>query len=91
VKHSTRQAYDLQSLSNSAADEIRRMAESKARHKRDVVESPEAEQVEQRAELIDLMEILTRSLRDVTDPPQAAPARGRGSSPGRKRSTNRRR
>lgn len=64
VEHNSRQAYDLHSLTNSAADELRRIAESKAKHKRNVVESPEAEQLEQRAELIDLMEILTRSLRN---------------------------
>jgi DNA end-binding protein Ku len=65
VERNSQKAYDLQSLTNSAAEELRRIAESKARRKRDVVESPEAEQVEQRAEIIDLMEILTRSLRDL--------------------------
>jgi DNA end-binding protein Ku len=67
VKGNSQQAYDLQSLSNPFADELRRIAETKAKRKRDVVESPEAEQVEQRAEIIDLMEILTRSLRDMPD------------------------
>lgn len=65
VERNSQQSYDLQSLSNSAADELRRIAEAKAKHKRDVVESPEAEPPEQRAEIIDLMEILTRSLRDL--------------------------
>jgi DNA end-binding protein Ku len=62
IRKHARSDFDLQSLHDEGADSIRKLAEKKARDKKQLVQSPVAEDGHEDAEIVDLMEVLQRSL-----------------------------
>jgi DNA end-binding protein Ku len=62
IRKNARADFDLQSLHDEGADAIRKLAEKKARDKKQLVQSPIAEDAHADAEIVDLMEVLQRSL-----------------------------
>jgi DNA end-binding protein Ku len=62
IRKQARDELDLDELHDDGAEAIRKLAEKKARNKNQLVQSPVAEEPSADAEIVDLMEVLQRSL-----------------------------
>jgi DNA end-binding protein Ku len=78
IRKRARRAPDLDSLHDEHAFALRELAEKKARSNQDVVHAPIEEEASQSGEIVDLMEVLRRSLSE--HGPQQATGRARRKS-----------